>query len=108
MDHRLFRVGQYESTTDKVCSETAINHGNHGSLKVLFGHAAFFLRTLKYTMNTNSKASLGFLVLGLLLLKIWVPESLQAKKNAIFASALWGGLFLNAPIPLFYEMAVSV
>lgn len=93
---------------------TAIESGWLGCLMTLlgcFGGVAvgamsdkFAGRGKQWIVGSFLLSSIGFAVLGVLLLGFWTPEPVDTRKRWIFASALWGGLFLNAPIPLFYEM----
>jgi hypothetical protein len=93
---------------------TAIEAGWIGCLMSLLGCVAgvgvgamndrFAGQTKRWITVSFVLASMGFGVLGVLLLGYWSPASHTFRKRIIFASALWGGTFLNAPIPLFYEM----
>jgi hypothetical protein len=52
-------------------------------------------------------ASVGFVLFGLRVLEYWRLDSEAADRASIYALAIVGGFFINAPIPLFYELAVE-
>jgi MFS family permease len=64
-------------------------------------------RLKKWIVISNMIASVCFALFGVRALGLWVPESKLLSNIMVFGCSVAGGLFLNLPMPLFYELGVE-
>eukprot|EP00040_Diaphanoeca_grandis_P031454 m.188274 g.188274 ORF g.188274 m.188274 type:complete len:518 (+) comp32337_c1_seq1:225-1778(+) len=96
---------------------SAIDAGWIGCFMTLFGCVAAVVgaalndawpgRLKKWIIISNMIASVCFVAFCGRALELWVPESKLLSNVLVFGCSVAGGLFLNLPIALFYELGVE-